>query len=67
MTPQDIKKQWRRQGITMKSWAKERGFNPDAVSMIINGQLKGRYGQSHRIAVALGLKTDSGEAAKRTA
>lgn len=44
------------QGITISDWARNNGFPVTAVSQVLNGQRKGRYGLSHRISVALGLK-----------
>lgn len=44
------------QGLTVSDWARAHGFPVTQVSHVLNGQLKGRYGLSHRIAVALGLK-----------
>lgn len=56
MTPNAIKTRIRQQGITVLEWSKRHGYNPNTVYMLLNGQLKGRYGKSHEIAVALGLK-----------
>jgi len=46
----------RYEGKTVTQWAKEHGFPIRAVRAVISGHNKGNYGQSHRIAVALGLK-----------
>lgn len=46
----------RSQGKPLAQWAKERGFSREIVSQVIAGQLKGVRGESHQVAVALGLK-----------
>lgn len=45
-------------GISIASWAVERGFNVHLVYDVLHGRNKGTFGQSHRIAVALGLKPE---------
>ncbi|TAN08819.1 MAG: DNA-binding protein [Rhodanobacteraceae bacterium] len=45
-------------GIVTAEWAKEHGFSPDLVYGVLTGRLRGRRGQAHRIAIALGLKAD---------
>jgi gp16 family phage-associated protein len=51
-----IKARLARQGVTVRQWAKQQGFQETMVYMLLNGQLKGCYGKSHQVAVALGLK-----------
>lgn len=48
--------QFRQQGITVATWAKERGFNPRLVYSILRGDRKCTRGQSHQIAKELGMK-----------
>jgi gp16 family phage-associated protein len=43
-------------GTTVASWARERGFSVNLVSMVLTGARQPRRGQSHAIAVALGIK-----------
>lgn len=43
-------------GISMKSWAEARGFNPTLVYQILTGRRKCLRGQSHNIARELGMK-----------
>ncbi|MFC6282875.1 MULTISPECIES: DNA-binding protein [Polaromonas] len=43
-------------GISMKSWAEARGFNPDLVYQVLTGRRKCLRGQSHAIAKELGMK-----------
>jgi len=45
-----------RTGIPISDWAAANGFARDSVYAILDGRLKGKRGQSHKIAVALGLK-----------
>jgi gp16 family phage-associated protein len=44
------------QGLAVSEWAISRGFNPALVYAVLHGRRKCLRGQSHRIAVALGLK-----------
>jgi gp16 family phage-associated protein len=44
------------QGITISEWAQRNGFRREDVYAVLSGRLKGKHGQSHKIAVALGLK-----------
>lgn len=45
-----------RQGISIAEWARRKGVRRQAVYDILRGKSKGRLGQSHLIAVAIGLK-----------
>lgn len=44
------------EGESVADWARERGFSLQLTYSVLNGRLRARRGQSHRIAVALGLK-----------
>lgn len=55
-TPQEIKSEWFRKGITQSQWAHQNGFPGSAVSQVLNGKNSCKKGTGHRIAVALGLK-----------
>ncbi|HCL4240814.1 DNA-binding protein [Pseudomonas sp. B111] len=55
-TAEQVKAQFKAKGLTVTQWAKDHGFPPTAVSQVLNGFSKGNYGQSHDIAVALGIK-----------
>lgn len=59
-TPDQIKAEFLAAGITVSGWARDRGYKPREVSLVLNGQVKGRYGKGHEIAVALGLKPQVG-------
>lgn len=63
MTTDRIKKKFRDEGITVTSWAEKNGFRRHAVYQVLNGFTKASYGNSHDIAVALGLKPNPQNAA----
>ena len=43
-------------GIPISDWAAANGFARENVYAVLDGRLKGKRGEAHRIAVALGLK-----------
>jgi len=43
-------------GIVTSDWARQNGFSPELVYGVLTGRLRGRRGQAHEIAVALGVK-----------
>lgn len=43
-------------GTNVSEWARERGFSPKLVAMVLRGDRPCLRGESHRIALALGLK-----------
>lgn len=47
---------FRDHGINVRAWAADRGFNPALVYSVLRGERKCLRGQSHEVAVALGLK-----------
>jgi len=50
-------KNFRDAGVNVKEWARSRGFNPALVYSVLRGERKCLRGQSHEVAVALGLKS----------
>ncbi|MFN4351290.1 MAG: DNA-binding protein [Hylemonella sp.] len=44
------------EGRTVADWARENSFRQDLVYAVLNGRSKCSRGESHRIAVKLGLK-----------
>jgi len=44
------------QGLSISGWARENGFSANLVFDILGGRKKCLRGQSHRIAVTLGIK-----------
>lgn len=61
LTPDQVRHSFRLRGETMTAWAKERGYDREAVYRVLNGKDKARYGRAHEIAVALGLKVPDAE------
>lgn len=43
-------------GVNVSEWARHHGFQPKHVHAVLSGARACRRGESHRIAVALGLK-----------
>lgn len=43
-------------GISISKWARARGFSAPLVYQVLSGERRAVRGQSHDIAVALGLK-----------
>lgn len=54
-------KTWLREteGVTLKQWAKKRGYSYDTVSCVVRGVNRATYGLGYRIAVELGMKRGS--------
>jgi gp16 family phage-associated protein len=57
-TPREVQTWFRENGLTVAAWSKERSFSPALVYAVVRGQRKCLRGESHRIAVALGLKPE---------
>lgn len=55
-TAEDIRQIFSTRGLSIAEWARQQGFSVPLVYQVLSGQRKGMRGQSHRIAVALGLK-----------
>lgn len=43
-------------GLSVRAWAVSNQLCPSTVRAVMNGKLKGRIGEGHKIAVLLGLK-----------
>lgn len=56
MNIDQVKKRFEQEGKTFTGWARDNGFSPRTVIAVVNGVNKGRRGQAHEVAVALGLK-----------
>jgi gp16 family phage-associated protein len=56
MTSQQVKANLSAQGLTVKQWAKQNGYDSETVYKVLQGVRKCNYGRGHEIAVALGLK-----------
>lgn len=53
-----IKAEFVLRGISLWDWARRHGFEYQTVVDVLNGRLKGKRGEAHRVAVALKLKPD---------
>lgn len=58
LTPEQVKENFKKRGITFTDWAEENGYRPQAVIRVLNGFSKASRGQGHEIAVKLGLKQE---------
>ena len=61
LTPEQVRARFFARGETFAEWARKNGFSREAVSAVLNGTNKGRFGTAHEIAVALGLKVPDPE------
>lgn len=55
-TPEQAKQELRDHGISISEWARQNGFSASTVYYVINGKRPALYGESHKVAVALGIK-----------
>lgn len=58
MTPQEVKAAFRARGESVGSWADKHNFRRQDVYRVINGRTPCWRGETHRIAVALGIKPE---------
>lgn len=56
LTIEKLKENFEKDGKTFAQWARQNGYKPRDVWLVIGGQNKARYGKGHEIAVKLGLK-----------
>lgn len=56
MTPDQVKRILSEHGMSVRDFAKRYGFSDSLVYAVLAGKNKATRGESHRIAVALGLK-----------
>ena len=56
-TSQEARQAFEQSGTSIASWADARGFSRPLVYAVLAGQKKCVRGESHHIAVALGIKT----------
>lgn len=57
-TADKVKALFQQSGITIAKWAEANGYTRHKVYFVLNGQNKGLWGDSHKIAVQLGLKIE---------
>lgn len=55
-TAEDVRAEFAARGIAISEWARENGFSATLVYQVLSGARRALRGQSHDIAVALGLK-----------
>ena len=58
-TTDEFKRELANNGVSISEWAKRHGFSVALVYQVLTGQRKTIRGESHRIAVAAGLKQTS--------
>lgn len=56
LTIEKLKENFSKDGKTLAQWARENGYQPRQVYLVIGGQNKARYGKGFEIARKLGLK-----------
>lgn len=71
-TADQVKAEFRHKGISITAWALANGYSTNLVFEVLAGRKKAMRGQSHKIAVALGMKegeivSDIGNALDRKA
>ncbi len=55
-TPDEVKKDFKKKGISISAWSLANGFSPNLVFEVLSGRRNPTRGQTHNIAVTLGLK-----------
>jgi gp16 family phage-associated protein len=55
-TPNEVREDFTKNGVSIRSWAEANGFLRSDVYALLDGRTKGKYGNGHAIAVALGMK-----------
>lgn len=55
-TPEEIRAEFKRKGVSLTQWAVSNGFSPNLVTEVLAGRRNPTRGQTHKIAVRLGLK-----------
>lgn len=59
VSPEEALQRFRENGVSVAAWAVRNGFNPAIVYAVLRGGRKCLRGQSHEIAVSLGIKLGS--------
>ena len=55
-TVEEARAWFERTGQTVTQWAQDHGFSASVVYALLSGRARGRRGNAHRAAVALGIK-----------
>lgn len=53
-----VREQFAASGTNISEWARDRDFSVSLVQSVLTGRRACRHGESHRIAVALGIKKE---------
>lgn len=64
--PEELRRLFEARGDSVTEWARQRGFKRETVYALLRGRSRGRRGEAHRAAVALGLKAPVPEDALRS-
>lgn len=56
ITIEKLKENFGKDGKTLAAWARENGYKPREVYLVVGGQNKAKYGKGFEIARKLGLK-----------
>ncbi len=68
INPKDLERineDFYRRGINVVEWARDHGVQPRAVYNLLSGRSKALRGDSHRVALILGLKTEAGSSVEQ--
>lgn len=55
-TPAQAREDFNRKGMSIAKWAKDHGFTKSLVYEVLSGRKKCHRGDSHKVAVLLGMK-----------
>ena len=58
MTPEKVKRIFAEHGLSVREFARLNGYSESLVYAVLAGKNKASRGESHRIAVSLGLKPE---------
>lgn len=56
LSSSEVRNLFEADGISVAEWSRERGFPSALVYRVLRGEAKCLRGESHRIAIALGIK-----------
>ncbi len=56
LSVEKLKENFAKEGKTLAAWARENGYKPRDVYLVVGGQNKALYGRGFEIARKLGLK-----------
>lgn len=61
LTSSDVRSIFESNGISVAQWSREHGFQSALVYRVLNGSAKCRRGETHKIAIALGIKAPASQ------